>query len=101
MKFVASNDVSIGDTSLVGYVYAKYANLVKVFGEPQCGPNDADDKVTCEWTIEFDDGTVATIYDWKLYNTPMYAYDWHVGGVDKRAEKLVNEAFREGMLNNS
>lgn len=78
MKF--TNDANINGTSLKGYIKTTYAKLFDVFGEPYRGPDDAGDKVTCEWRIQFDDGTVATIYDWKLDSTPFEEYRWHIGG---------------------
>jgi len=72
-------------TGLVGHVTTTYDDLVKAFGRPD---RDAD-KCTAQWIIEFSDGTVATIYDWKEPETPMKAYAWHVGGKDHRAVQLV------------
>lgn len=89
-------------TSLQGYVNVPFSKLVAVFGEP----SDSDGyKVAFEWSIEFDDGVIATIYDWKstsLYDddlpSPAYLRDtdfdsWHVGGFDKRAVTHVLEAI--------
>lgn len=73
-------------TSLQGHVLTSYDTLVELFGKPTYGPNDEDsDKTTCEWHIEFEDGTIATIYDWKMNETPMGIYNWHVGGKSHRA----------------
>lgn len=63
-------------TSLQGYVNTTYATLVALFG-PSMG---AGDKTTQEWILQFNDGTVATVYDWKEYETPEGMYRWHVGG---------------------
>lgn len=65
-------------TSLLDYVNTTYARLVEVFGKPISGSGDG--KVNSEWVIKFSDGNVATIYDWKTENTPVYDYDWHIGG---------------------
>jgi hypothetical protein len=46
-----------------------------------------------EWIIRFSDGTVATIYDWKLSETPMGVYDWHIGGFTQRAVELVTNCM--------
>lgn len=70
-------------TCFQGEIHATYAKLVSVFGEPQHGPDSNDmDKVTCEWVITFNDGTIATIYDWKLDSTPRDKYGWHIGGTN-------------------
>ena len=65
-----------------------YSKLKKVFGEP--GPSDGY-KSDAEWEIEFEDGQVATIYNWKNgknykgYNgTPKTKItNWHIGGKSK------------------
>jgi hypothetical protein len=73
-------------TSRQGSIIATYSQLVNIFGLPDFGPNDRNgDKVTCEWDIEFNDGTLATIYDWKENKTPMDEYEWNVGGNNKQA----------------
>jgi hypothetical protein len=76
-------------THLQGYVNTTYDNLVALFGNSL----GSGDKTTQEWILEFDDGTVATIYDWKEYDTPMGRYDWHIGGTSKQAVALVNDAL--------
>jgi len=91
MKFTKEADVN--GTSLQGYVTACFHELVEVFGEPEGG----GDKTTVEWALEFEDGTVATIYDWKEYDTPMGKYDWHVGGYNLKAVDRVEQAFKQGL----
>jgi hypothetical protein len=74
--------------SLRGYVRVTYAELTRVFGPPDCGPDDVsggDNKVLCQWNLEFEHGrskTFATIYDYREPFTPMELYTWHVGGYD-------------------
>ena len=85
-------------TSLMGYVKVTYADLVRVFGEP----NSIGDgyKTDAEWILEIDDTTV-TIYnykDGKNYNGEdgddvKDITDWHVGGYTKTAVDLVREAL--------
>lgn len=84
----------VSGTHLQGYIYEDYDRLVEAFGEPSEGDGY---KVDAEWIIEFDDGTVATIYNWK--NGRNYCggdgldveaiTDWHIGGRSKRAVELV------------
>lgn len=87
-------------TSLQGTVEVDYQTLVNTFGQPQ-GRGDGY-KVTCEWELLFEDGTVATIYDWKTskdYRGNFYGIDakentdWHIGGKTKRAADLVTLAL--------
>lgn len=90
MKF--TNNANINMSGLRGYVNTHYGELVEIFGTPDYGPNSRDmDKTTCEWRLKFEDGTVASIYDYKEDRTPMGAHEWHVGGYDNRAVELVQE----------
>lgn len=105
MKFKIDHTAGAG-TSLQGYLnYTTLESLIKAFGEPQRW-DDESDKVTTEWTIIFEDGVVATIYDWKRYQLGAPGmtepYDWHIGGnytdaVDRvvavlsQSEKVVSE----------
>ena len=93
MKFTNGADVNM--TSLQGYIEAYYHQLVEVFGEPEGG----GDKTTVEWCLSFEDGTVATIYDWKEYETPMGRYQWHIGGRSQKAVDRVTRAFKQGVKN--
>ena len=90
MKFKSCLDTN--GTSLVGYVSTTFADLVKVFGKPQIGPNVDDDKVTCEWNLKSGD-VVFTIYDWKVNKTPKGVYEWHVGGYNEDSLKVVEKAL--------
>jgi hypothetical protein len=78
MKFTNNADGNM--TSYKGEVRITYAELTEIFGAPDHGPNDLGDKVTCNWELQFEDGTIATIYDWKMNDTPMGEYMWHIGG---------------------
>ena len=100
----AANEIAAGrwrrggeltGTSLKGYIETTYEQLESVFGEPMYGPNDTDgDKITCEWLITFQDGTVATIYDWKVDETPFDLYSWHIGGNNNKAKDYVSTLMR-------
>jgi hypothetical protein len=76
-------------TSLQGTIAITYDRLVKAFGEPNGSPGD---KTNSEWILKFPDGTIATIYDWKLSQTPKDLYDWHIGGHSKKAVSAVLKA---------
>ena len=84
MKF--TNDANANMTSLKGEFIITFAELVEIFGKPKYGPNDFNlDKTTCEWALTFEDGTIATIYDYKTDRTPFREYEWHIGGHDNKA----------------
>jgi hypothetical protein len=88
---VNQTQTSVDGTHLQGFVTTTYAHLVEVLGQPKGG--SADDKTTCEWQLEFEDGTVATIYDWKSDSTPKNLYKWNIGGHSRRALKLLEEVL--------
>lgn len=77
-------------TSLQGYVETTLDVLETRFG-PGLGGGD---KTTREWILEFSDGTVATIYDWKTYETPVGMYHWHIGGKTKQAVWNAEKAIK-------
>ena len=110
MKF--TNDANMNFSSLKGEFTITFAELVEIFGKPKYGPNADLDKTTCEWALEFEDGTRASIYDYKTPFTPMGEYEWHIGGFDTLAYthvvdtiqlhrdklvKMIREYNREGV----
>jgi hypothetical protein len=70
-------------SSFKGKVKATFTQLVALFGKPQYTA-DPDEKVNWWWAVEFADGTIATIYNWKT--SFEYGFDpeqvdgWNVGG---------------------
>ena len=101
ISFENDDALNVDGTSLMGYVKTDYATLVEKFGIPTV--EDDLDKSTVEWNIEFlaldDDGDEiyipATIYDWKVYGTPMGVYDWHVGGHSMDAVDMVDTVLEK------
>jgi hypothetical protein len=88
-------------TGLQGYVNVDYKTLCKVFGKENC---DGDGyKVDAEWLLEFSDGVVATIYnykDGKNYNgraglAKSNITNWHVGGHSARAVANVEDMLEK------
>ena len=86
MKFKKADDWKVNGTHLQGHVNASYDELVAVFGKEH---SDGDGyKVQAEWVLKFEDGTIATIYDYKEgknYNgssgiSKEKVTDWHIGG---------------------
>ena len=96
LTFETHNDthVDINMSSFRGYVETTYEQLEAAFGKPHEGD---EYKVDWEWDIEFDCGTVATVYNWK--NGPNYCgshglnrhqvKEWHVGGFGWEAVECV------------
>lgn len=102
MKFEVKNeDFGVANgTSLQGYISATFDELVNTFGEP--GKGD-EYKTDAEWIIEFDDGTVATIYNWKDGRNYCGSdgldvediTDWHIGGNGQRSVDLVESVLEK------
>ncbi len=100
MKFKTHNDkiIETNSTSLVGVIKVPYYELIKMFGEPMGGDGD---KTDAEWEIEFEDGTIATIYNWKdgkNYNGDSgipteKITNWHIGGFTAEAKYNVLGLF--------
>jgi len=96
MKFVTHNDkdINANGTSYQGEIDIDFATLKEKFGEPS---NGDEYKVDAEWSLEFEDGTIATIYnykDGKNYNgesgTPTEEIrEWHIGGKNMKSVSLV------------
>lgn len=99
MKYTV-NKVNGGGTHLVGYIDISYAELKSTLG-PSSDFFD-DYKSDAEWRIEFEDGTIATIYNYKdgknylgAEGTPKTKIrDWHIGGTSQRAVELVHALFK-------
>lgn len=104
MNFKTHNekDIDINGTSLCDYIRVSYANLVRVFGQPTSGDGY---KVDAEWILEFDDGVVATIYNYKDGRNYCgeegldveFITDWHIGGhqradVPERVKAILDSA---------
>lgn len=90
MKYITYNNqpnIDINETHLQGYVYVNYNRLEKVFGKPTDGDRY---KTDAQWGIQFEDGSVATIYNWKngknfcgKEGIPINEINkWNIGGHD-------------------
>jgi len=103
MKYKTHNEQNIGVdmSSLMGCVDTDYHSLLNAFGEPA----DGCDKTDAQWKIKFDDGTVATIYNWKsghnycgLSGKPVHRIThWNVGGYSVSALDNVRLAIKTHM----
>jgi hypothetical protein len=101
MSFTTHNTAPIeceGGTWLQGVLTAKYQELVDLFGKP--GESDGY-KVDAEWRIRFEDGVIATVYNWKdgknycgKDGTPTEQIEsWHIGGTSTKAVDRVQIAL--------
>ena len=103
MKYATHNDKeslegASNGASLVGKVKATYAELRSLFGKPMTRD---DGKVDAQWVVEFSDGTIASVYNWKdgvAYlgeaGLPIKNItEWHVGGLSSAAHAMVQIAI--------
>ena len=105
MNYLTHNqkdDINVMGTSLSGYVDTTYAALKEMFGEPEEGDGY---KVDAEWVLEFKDGTVVTIYNYKDGVNYLGAEegietqnitDWHIGGGNNAEIKLLKSTGLKG-----
>lgn len=98
MKFQSHNDqpVDINFAGLQGYLQATRAELISIFGAART--TGLDDNVNCEWDILFEDGRVATIYNWRKPVPDLHdAHNWSLGGHTRADAQRVHDAYRQGM----
>ena len=107
MKFTTHNQAIIetNGTHLQGYIQTNYADLIKVFGIPKVWD---DYKTDAEWKVCFEDGTRATIYNYKDGKNYCGKYglevqeikEWHIGGFNQDAVDRVLKALHATDLTN-
>ena len=92
---------------LQGHVNINYFKLVELFGE--AGEGDPC-KIQKEWTLKFEDGTIATIYDYKwgdCYNGHgngthyTEVPEWNIGGFNLNAVHHVLDVIQNGVDNDA
>ncbi len=98
MEFITHNQTTIetAGTFLTGEINAAYNKLKQVFGKPVDGDGE---KTDAEWSIQFEDNTVATIYNYKsgkayqgAHGTPKTKItEWHVGGKNTIVVERIKE----------
>jgi hypothetical protein len=105
MQFITHNEddsIHTSGTCLRGHITTSYANLVDVFGQPMKDGFD-DYKSDAEWVVQFEDGSVATIYNYKngmnycgSEGTPTHRiHDWNIGGYDTAVVTYIIDALKE------
>lgn len=86
---IGSNVPTFG-TSLEGYIACTYGQLTELLGNPDQGDQWA---TQVKWSVEFNDGTVATVYDYQICKSYLGEtgkdlvdnFDWHVSGSNAQA----------------
>lgn len=96
MQPIISENLRKIDASSTNYLYAltsgthkiatlkniSYDDLVRNLGEPSISTPSADNKIQCEWVLEYE-GSIYTIYDWKTYDRDYTLQElkvWSIGG---------------------
>jgi hypothetical protein len=102
MNFKTHNDsdIDVNGTAYQGAIRESFEKLLEVFGTPLGA--SSDNKVDVEWEIEFGNGIVATIYNWKDGNAycgkdgldPVEITDWHIGGKNQHSVWEVEEYLK-------
>ena len=95
IRYINDMRTDSNGTSGKGGFVCKYETLVKVLGEPLKGSDDF--KTQAEWNIEYKDGTITTIYDWKQGKgylgeqgiEPEDVVEWNVGGNNPSKEMTM------------
>ena len=91
-------------TSFSGYIDISYAELVEQLGNGIGGSDD--NKVEAQWVIQFGNGQIATIYNYKDGRNYMGLdgkdkediRDWHIGGRGQAVLKSVSELFPKSIV---
>ena len=86
MDICSVNKADPNGTHLQGHLSTSYSRLIETLGEPITGNYKTD----AEWIVEFSDGKIATVYNWKNgYNycgidgrDVKDITEWSVGGMD-------------------
>jgi hypothetical protein len=87
-------DIDISGTFYVASIDTTYQELVEIFGLP-CSEKDSE-KTKASWCFEFEDGTIATIYDYKDEHDKVEdVTDWHVGGHNDEAYLKILKILEE------
>jgi len=94
MKYEKTTDIS--GTHLQGHIDTTYENIISVLGKEHHKGDEY--KTEAEWCIQFQDGTIATLYNWKNGKTYCGEKDglnvediteWNIGGHSPRARDLL------------
>ena len=82
LSFTHGDGSETNGFSYQGEYLTTYDDIVNTFGEPTQQGDGV--KTTVEWIIKFENGSVATIYDWKYGHTPKDFTEWNIGGKCKQ-----------------
>jgi len=95
-KVISVNQTDANGTCLQGYVSTTYDKIVAKYGQPTEGDGY---KIDVEWIIEWEDGLIGTLYNWKngknylgKDGTPTKKIEeWNIGGHKKIVAKRIQD----------
>jgi len=97
MEFTTATTEEINFSHRQGEVTTTLAHLRETFGNPYLESPSVWDKVGYEWILRFEDGIIATVYDWKRYTTEPLKEDetftFNIGGFKPESVSRVLEAL--------
>lgn len=88
LNYILQTENVTTGTGFQGYVVASFDHLVKLFGPPYIKTQDG--KITNGWVVNVE-GVICTIYDYKQDLNTGYPEEWHVGGKQSIAPRLIRE----------
>ena len=100
MKYT-THDVDTNGSFLQGQIICPFSLLVTLFGEPHEGDTQVSDAF---WSVLFDDGVTATIYNWKngrnYCGGPEVEHitKWNIGGYEKAAVDNIKGIMLSGEI---
>ncbi len=100
-KIKSINKADANGTHLQDYLYVDYKSIVARYGQPISVVDGY--KIDAEWIIEWEDGLVGTIYNWKNGKNylgkdgiPLVKInEWNIGGKNK----IVVRRIRDDIIN--
>lgn len=94
MDFTTATEKEINGTSHQDTIIATEAELTAVFGEPN---RERTNRTTTDWRLRFEDGTIATIYDYFHANSRGDCQEWSIGGSGRASAERVRDTLREAV----
>ena len=101
VRKINDESIDLRGTCFQGDLYASYEQIVSKIGPPHTGYDGY--KTDAEWSIEFEDGTVATIYNWK--DGKNYRgedgleveeiTEWHIGGGEPCVAEWIADLIKD------
>lgn len=93
MKWTRGNLEKISGSFYVGQIDLSFLDIVRKLGPASA--KSPDGKVKARWIIKFEDGTIASLYDWKSGTSIKDLSNWRIGGHSYLAMYYVYQIFEK------